>query len=370
MKEGDWMRKQLKFIHWIHAGFVFLLLATGTALYFSGLPFISKMFMRDVHMILTVGYVLFLIYAIFPSVKYMLVLKKVGLKRLHIVIMYFFAVIWLFSGLVLWLNTPSLLEYRISALFLHDWLSVIIVPWVLLHIFWKLLKRRMARNALVQTTGRIMSRREFLSMCIGAFLFLSCGFLLKWFQPFLTKEQTALVLEKRRGYFRIYTVTSGVPEYDESTWKLTVDGLVEHPQQFSLADLKAMPTRNMVRDFHCVTGWSVLGVEWRGTSFPQIAEIVKPKVKGTYVKMYSADKVYTETYKMEQLMNQDVLLVFELDGKPLIPSQGAPCRVFHPEMFGYKSIKWVNRIEFVADRELGYWEALEHYELDGYIETT
>lgn len=364
------MRKQLKIIHWVHASFVFLLLATGIALYFSGLPFISKKIARDIHIILAIGYLLFLLYSIFPSVKYMLILKKAGLKRLHILIMYFFAAIWFFSGMILWLNTPSLLEYRISALFLHDWLSMIIVPWVMLHIFWKLLKRRLAHKALVQTAGKIMSRREFLGLCVSAFLFLSFGALLKWFKPFLTEEQTSMNLDKRRGYFRIYTVTTGIPAFDEKTWKLTVDGLVELPQQFSLTDLKAMPRRNMVRDFHCVTGWSVLGVEWSGTPFSHLAGLVKPKANGTYVKMYSADGAYTETYKIEQLMNQDVLLVFELDGKPLIPNQGAPCRLFHPEMFGYKSIKWVDRIEFVGERELGYWEALEHYELNGYIEAT
>ncbi|WP_165912555.1 molybdopterin-dependent oxidoreductase [Effusibacillus lacus] len=271
--------------------------------------------------------------------------------------------------MVLWQNHPVFLDYRIGALLVHDWLSVVIVPWVFLHISWKLLKKRFGDRTAVKFTGKYMSRREFLTFTAGAVQFFMFGFLLKWLRPFLTEEETVQMLNRRRGYFRIFKVTSEIPKFEETGWKLTVDGLVETPRQFSFSDLKHMEWRKIVRDFHCVTGWSVIGAEWNGIPFPQFVELVKPKAEGIFVKMYSSDKLYTETYTLNQLMNQDVLLVFHLDGKPLTPSQGAPCRLFHPGMYGYKSIKWVERIEFVNTRELGYWEAAERYDLDGYIET-
>ena len=57
--------------------------------------------------------------------------------------------------------------------------------------------------------------------------------------------------------WRIYTIGSSMPSIDPAAYRLHVDGLVEQPASFTLADLKAMPRAEQVSDFHCVTGWSV-----------------------------------------------------------------------------------------------------------------
>jgi DMSO/TMAO reductase YedYZ molybdopterin-dependent catalytic subunit len=78
------------------------------------------------------------------------------------------------------------------------------------------------------------------------------------------------------------------------------------------------------------------------------------------------DNAYSESLTFEQAKQADVLLAYELDGKPLLRQQGQPLRLVVPGMYGYKYAKWVNRIE-VVDRVIpGYWEQ-NGYDVDAYI---
>ena len=71
--------------------------------------------------------------------------------------------------------------------------------------------------------------------------------------------------------WRIYTV-GAMPNIDPATYRLRVDGLVESPQTFTLADLKAMPRAEQVSDFQCVTGWVVKDVRWAGVRINDVLE--------------------------------------------------------------------------------------------------
>ena len=74
------------------------------------------------------------------------------------------------------------------------------------------------------------------------------------------------------GGWRIYTVGASMPDIDPAAYRLPVDGLVDTPKSFSLADLKAMPRAEQVSDFHCVTGWSVTNVRWAGVRINDLLE--------------------------------------------------------------------------------------------------
>ncbi|MBP1932651.1 molybdopterin-dependent oxidoreductase [Ammoniphilus resinae] len=365
--------KKVKMIHHLHVLFVCLLLFTGILLYFAGIPWISKMLMRNIHLGIAVGYIVLLLYSLLPVYQYKKKLGKSAGKQWHILFIYLFSLLWLLSGFILWINHPAILDYRIIALQLHDWISVVIIPWVLIHVYWKkrgvpFIGRHRIKGIEQALSERLLTRREWLVLATGTGLSMVIAASLKWFKPFLEPWETVRAVGMaRKGYFRIYTVTSKNPSFDPKSWKLTLDGLVDSPQQFYYSDLTAMEWRTITRDFHCVTGWSVFNVTWSGIPFVSLINIAQPKQEGRFVKIYSADGVYTETYTIEQLANQDVLLAFQLDDQPLIQSQGAPCRLIHPKMYGYKSIKWVNRIEITSERGKGYWEALENYDLDGYI---
>ncbi len=72
----------------------------------------------------------------------------------------------------------------------------------------------------------------------------------------------------------------------------------------------------------------------------------------------SAEEPYNDSLTLEQALLPDVLLAIELDGQPLSRPHGAPARVVIPEMYGYKGVKWLNRIELLPRQPTGYWEGL------------
>ena len=72
--------------------------------------------------------------------------------------------------------------------------------------------------------------------------------------------------------FRIYTITGSYPSVSESAYRLEVSGLVQNPQIFTLADLKAMPSTSFVQEFQCVTGWTVPNVHWEGVKLSDILD--------------------------------------------------------------------------------------------------
>ena len=158
------------------------------------------------------------------------------------------------------------------------------------------------------------------------------------------------------GSFRINTVERPAPEFDPATYMLTVDGLVDQPIALRWEQVLALPTARQVSDFHCVEGWGVSDVPWEGVRLSEIARLVRPRSTVTHVNFYSMGDTYTESLALAQSSVDDLVLAFNLEGKPLPQEHGAPLRVIMPRMFGYKGAKWLNRIEFTDRPVEGYWE--------------
>jgi len=155
--------------------------------------------------------------------------------------------------------------------------------------------------------------------------------------------------------FQIYT-TSGIPNLTPHNYRLQVDGLVQNPGTYSLADVLNMPPTRVIRDYHCVTGWTVPQVAWTGVKMSELLAMAQPHANARYVLLTSADGSYTESLDMEQAHLSDVLLSYKLNDKPLSQEQGYPIRLIVPEMYGFKYIKWVNRITLSDHLVTGYWE--------------
>jgi len=145
------------------------------------------------------------------------------------------------------------------------------------------------------------------------------------------------------------------PKIDLKTYTLTVDGGVEKPLKLSWDHVLKLPKVESVSDFHCVEGWSVLNCKWEGVRFKQIADLVKPKETAKFVTFECADG-YTTSLTLQELLGDDVLLAYKLDGKTLEEGIGFPLRLVVPSKYAYKSALWVVRIRFTAEKELGYWE--------------
>jgi DMSO/TMAO reductase YedYZ molybdopterin-dependent catalytic subunit len=168
------------------------------------------------------------------------------------------------------------------------------------------------------------------------------------------------------GGWRIYTVADTMPSFDPATWRLRVDGLVRRPLELSYADLRALPRAEQVSTFHCVTGWVVHGVRWAGVRFHDLLAPAQPLPQATALRFVSAEKPYEDFLDVRQVRLPDVMLAYELDGEPLPREHGAPARVVIPEMYGYKNVKWVERIELVERPGDGYWEQ-RGYDRDAWV---
>lgn len=168
------------------------------------------------------------------------------------------------------------------------------------------------------------------------------------------------------GGWRIYTISGEMPVFDERTWRLEIGGLVERPVSLGYDELLALPRVEQVSDFHCVTGWTVKNVRWAGVRFHDLLALAGPRPAAKAIRFISAEEPYTDSLTLDQALLHDVLLAYELDGEPLSRPHGAPARVVIPEMYGYKGVKWLRRLELVADLPRGYWENLG-YDQDAWV---
>ena len=166
--------------------------------------------------------------------------------------------------------------------------------------------------------------------------------------------------------WRIYTVGSSMPTFDPGTFRLDVTGLVGSPASYTLADLKAMPRADQVSDFHCVTGWSVSNVRWGGVRIADLLEAAGAQSNVAALNFVSAERPYEDSLTLEQALLPDVMLAYEMDGGPIYRPHGAPVRLVMPQMYGYKSVKWVSRIELGTTALPGYWEQ-NGYDADAWL---
>jgi DMSO/TMAO reductase YedYZ molybdopterin-dependent catalytic subunit len=173
------------------------------------------------------------------------------------------------------------------------------------------------------------------------------------------------------GRFRIYTVTGSLPKRTDAEYRLRVEGLVDHPTTYDLTAIRAtLPQTHLTRDFQCVTGWRVHDVPWQGVKLRDVLSAVGAQPAATHVRFSSFDGAYTETLTIDQARRDDVLVAHLMEGKPVSREHGGPVRLYVAPMYGYKSLKWLDRIEVVdglhASSDPGYWENLG-YDTDGWV---
>ena len=147
----------------------------------------------------------------------------------------------------------------------------------------------------------------------------------------------------------------GIPSVDLQTWELRVFGLVGEELRFDWEQIQALPQVQLRTDIHCVTTWSRYDNDWEGISFQHILELAKPTAEAKHV-VFHCYGGYTTNVPLEELDREDVLLVHHHDGEPLSEEHGAPLRGMIPQLYFWKSAKWIGGIEFVAEDRPGFWE--------------
>ncbi|MBW3650315.1 MAG: molybdopterin-dependent oxidoreductase [Actinobacteria bacterium] len=168
------------------------------------------------------------------------------------------------------------------------------------------------------------------------------------------------------GRFRIYSVVGFLPRRSADAYRLRLDGMVERPLDLGFADLTGMPATALTRDFQCVTGWRVADVAWRGVKVRDLLDRAGVRPEATALRIHSFDGVYTESLTLDQARRDDVLVAYEMEGKPLSSPHGGPVRLLVAPMYGYKSLKWLDRIEVLDQVVPGFWEKRD-YEIDAWV---
>jgi DMSO/TMAO reductase YedYZ molybdopterin-dependent catalytic subunit len=219
----------------------------------------------------------------------------------------------------------------------------------------------------MQGDERRYGRRGFLLLIGGGLSSLVwAGPVSRLFSP-LTSAASQLVGDLLPvGGWRIYTISGTMPLFDPSTWRLEIDGLVKRPRTLDYRQLTALPKAGQISTFHCVTGWTVDNVHWGGVRFQSLFDLVQPLPAATAVRFVSMERPYEDSLTLEQLRLPDAMLAYEMSGQPLSRPHGAPARVILPEMYGYKGVKWLTRMELVARQPEGYWEQ-NGYDEDAWV---
>ena len=145
------------------------------------------------------------------------------------------------------------------------------------------------------------------------------------------------------------------PDIPLNEWRLVIDGDVESPVELTWEDFLALPQTEDTSDFHCVTTWSKLNMNWKGVRLLDLAALVQPHETATHILCYGYDE-YTTNVSLEEALKPDVLLVHTVEGVPLPREHGGPVRMITPQLYAWKGSKWISRIEFLQKNKLGFWE--------------
>ena len=148
----------------------------------------------------------------------------------------------------------------------------------------------------------------------------------------------------------------GTPDIDLETWQFEVSGLIERPSKWSLDEFMALPAVRVYADFHCVTRWSRLDNVWGGVPTRAIAELVGVKPEAKFVVAEGYDYGWTTNLPIEFFLAEDSLFAWTNDGRPIPPEHGGPVRLVVPQLYAWKSAKWVKGVSFIAEDRAGFWE--------------
>jgi len=159
-----------------------------------------------------------------------------------------------------------------------------------------------------------------------------------------------------------------VPEVTTQNWHLRVYGLVEHELNLDWQAFQALEQVTDISDFHCVTRWSQLDMDWQGVRAHDILALAQPKETARFVTLHSYDG-YTTNLPLEALLDDDVIIAHSVLGAPLTPEHGGPVRLVVPKRYAWKSAKWLEVIEFHEFDRPGFWEVRGyHNEADPWLE--
>ena len=147
------------------------------------------------------------------------------------------------------------------------------------------------------------------------------------------------------------------PQVDLEKWTLTVSGDVQHPGEYKLGQVLALPKITQNTRHICVEGWDVIG-SFGGTGISDFLTLVGADKGARYLEVECADDYY-ESIDMASALHPQSLLCYEMYGQPLDRKHGAPLRLQMPTKLGYKQAKYLDTFRVTSvltPGKTGYWE--------------
>src|SRR5829696_8919256 len=148
----------------------------------------------------------------------------------------------------------------------------------------------------------------------------------------------------------------GTPDIDLKEWTFEIEGLAENPLKWSLDEFMQLRAVRVYADFHCVTRWSRLDNIWSGVSTREIARLAGIEPEAKFVLALAYDYGWTTNLPIDHFLKEDSLSACSNDGQPIPPEHGGPVRLIVPQLYAWKSAKWVKGVRFLAEDEAGFWE--------------
>lgn len=138
-------------------------------------------------------------------------------------------------------------------------------------------------------------------------------------------------------------------------WRLRLFGEVDEAREIDWDGLLALARDSQTHDIHCVTRWSKLDTTWTGVPFSVIHAMVRPKPSADHV-MLHATGGYTTNMRLDEMLDESVLVAYEYEGEPIPRDHGGPVRLIVPKLYFWKSAKWLSGIEYMVGNRPGFWE--------------
>jgi DMSO/TMAO reductase YedYZ molybdopterin-dependent catalytic subunit len=152
------------------------------------------------------------------------------------------------------------------------------------------------------------------------------------------------------------------PAESAEPWSVEIGGLVSQPIRWNLADLQALATVEANIEIHCVTRWSKLDVRFGGVPLKTLLDLAGCQPQARFISFVArSPREHSTSLVLDEALQLGAMVALIANGQPLPSEHGGPVRTVVPGRYFYKSLKWLKRIELLAEDRLGYWEAVAGY---------
>ncbi len=150
------------------------------------------------------------------------------------------------------------------------------------------------------------------------------------------------------------------PRIDLGQWEFAITNESGDRRSWSWEEFRALPRVRITVDIHCVTKWSKLDTHWAGVSLDTLFAQVELDPAARYVTAF-CDGGYTTNLPLSDVLNGHAFIAYQYEGQPLAPEHGGPARLVVPQLYFWKSAKWVRGVQLLVEDEPGFWESVGYH---------